>query len=97
VTPTNICFPDIWDPYKFDESFDRINTFAYAVGSLTWTIVDDTYNVSPVFSVEWHRRIYTPGVEIRRNGATVYTETENLGGSNCPLRYTIEYATPEHE
>jgi hypothetical protein len=65
------------------------------VGSLLWTIADDTNIFAPVFNVEWHRSKHTPSVEIRRSGVSVYTETENQIGSFYPIRYTIEYAIPE--
>jgi hypothetical protein len=67
------------------------------VGNLLWTIADDTNTFAPVFNVEWHRSKHTPGVEIRRNGVSVYTKTENQRGNSHPIRYTIEYAIPEPE
>jgi hypothetical protein len=68
-----VVFADSWRPY----GTDRIYTGDNVVGNLLWTIANDTYSFTPVFSVKWHRSKHTPGVGIRRNGVPVYRETSN--------------------
>jgi hypothetical protein len=86
-------FADTWRPYGDRSYSDESDaSIANAVGSLLWTIADVTDSVSPVFYVDWHRSKHTPGVEIRRNGVTVYKDTNNQGPISYPARYTITYA-----
>jgi hypothetical protein len=46
-----------------------------------FTVYDFDGSESAVFEVKWSRKRYMPGVNIRRNGVTVYQDTSNVGSS----------------
>jgi hypothetical protein len=54
------------------------------VGARLWTIVDVARRTAATFTITWNRPGNTPGIEIRRNGATVYKDAANGGAGFFP-------------
>ena len=104
VTPENLIMVNGWEQHVGStvldpevsvtngvQSEDRLVNFGVSQGSKLWTITDETRSESPVFRVTWLRPLRTPGVEIRKNGVVVYSETENGGSDEFPVENMITY------
>jgi cell division septation protein DedD len=80
-------FADSWRAYKDTRWYTEDNE----PGSLLFTFEDETNSVSPEFTIIWHRSKHTPGVQIRRDGIPVCTDTKNKGKSYYPGHNPIKY------
>jgi hypothetical protein len=56
-----------------------------------WTAIDYDNGSSATFTVTWNRPKHRAGVRIRRNGETVFMDTDNKGGDTEPTVFVVEY------
>jgi hypothetical protein len=105
ATPENLTFGPDWLEYMPENNTKNLTKEELAskvsnrphlmcnsvVERPLWPAIDYDSGSSATFTVTWNRPKHTPGVSIRRNGETVFTDTIDKGGDKEPNMFVVEY------